>query len=309
MTARLEHAGDQGVQKSILAVIVLYKVAAAESQAFVSLRDLLAQDRKAADDVELIICDNTPYQQPRPPGFNGLYVHDGRNDGLAKRYNFAIARARQRGAEWLMLLDQDTTVNASYLREALERTALLAHDTGIAAVVPKLAKGSQLFSPHVPLYANPPFEIDMSLSGVPKRRLQVFNSGALLRVRRLEAIGGFPEHFWLDYLDHAMFHLLQEDGSKVYVMEAVLQHELSAQGLLGQRDPGPLSREWNTLEASADFFRRYGTRRERVLHCIDLLRMAFGIFRRGRYLQGLRVFGVALDCRPLNVRGTRRNAE
>ncbi len=294
--------------KSILAVVVLYKIAAEGSPAFQGVRVALDSDASIQDAIDLMVCDNSPNLHSRPLGFSGLYVHDGKNEGLAKRYNLALNRALETGAVWLMLLDQDTRLNGSYLREAMERVAALEEREEVVAIVPKLMQGPHLLSPHVPQYAKAPFRVDASLAGMLNVPLRVFNSGALLRVSRLEAIGGFPEHFWLDYLDHATFHLLQRDGGKIFVMNTVLQHELSSQ-TLAEEDGTSLSwRQWNTLEAASDFYKRYGTRRERNLHWLQIGRMALGAVKQWRYGHALRLFGTALGRRHPDRRARARDA-
>ena len=69
--------------QTTLAVIVLYRVAADASQAFCSLRSLMAADPQAAAAIDLMLFDNSPQPQPRPAGYTGPYIPNPANPGLA----------------------------------------------------------------------------------------------------------------------------------------------------------------------------------------------------------------------------------
>lgn len=110
-----EHAQST---KRILAVIVLHKMPAEQSPSFSSLQGLSARNRKVSATIDVVVCDNTPYDQPRPPVFQGLYISDKTNPGLAKCYNLALRIADEREIPWLLLLDQDTTLTREYSRRS-----------------------------------------------------------------------------------------------------------------------------------------------------------------------------------------------
>ncbi len=63
--------------------------------------------------------------------------------------------------------------------------------------------------------------------GVQQQPLCSYNSASTLRVRALRSIGGFPAEFWLDFMDHAVFHALFIRDYRVYVMLATLTHDFS----------------------------------------------------------------------------------
>jgi len=266
--------------KLILAVVVLYKVRAEQSQSFSSLQRLLAEDPEAARTIDLMVCDNTPYEQPQPAGFPGLYVSDTTNPGLAKCYNLALRVAQERGATWLLLLDQDTTLTAEYLREIVAQTREQAADTGIVALVPKLIQDGVVQSPHTrPTYRHAKF--DRSVAGRYQGWLYAFNSASILRVAALEAIDGFPEQFWLDFLDHATFHRLQQAGGRLLVLDACLEHELSTNDI-GKKDAASRKRYQNVLDAEHSFYRQYGSVADRIFHRIRLLRGFLGLLLKRR---------------------------
>ncbi len=97
---------------SILSVIVLYNCELAQSLSFSSLLQIVNANPELAKHLSLILYDNSPQPQSHATsaGFPTCYIHDPSNGGLAAAYNFALARAESEEREWLLLLDQDTTL-------------------------------------------------------------------------------------------------------------------------------------------------------------------------------------------------------
>lgn len=254
-------AGEQ----RILAIMVLYKSAPEESSAFRSLRDLLALDSAAQQRFACLLYDNSPEPHRVPDsGFPCTYVHDGSNPGLARAYNTGLRRAAETGAQWLMLLDQDTVLTPEYMGELL--AALDAHhaDPRLTAIAPRLYGQGRVLSPHLSLTKYD--EFPSHLHGLMTGFLYVFNSGALLRVADLQRIGGFDENFPLDYLDHATFHQLQAGGGRVFVLRAALPHELSLADPAGFSSPGFVRRYWPSMRAEHRYYRRYASKKELFWH-------------------------------------------
>jgi hypothetical protein len=278
---------DPGTRPKIFAVIILYKMKAEDSPAYRGLSLAMQSDRHFADSIEYMLCDNSPYAQLAPPGFHGTYINDLQNVGLAPRYNSAIQEAEQRGCAWLLLLDQDTFPTQSYLTELVA----LAHECNarpdVVAVVPKLLQRGRVLSPQYPqaLQWGHPAQIGSNAYGVSIRRLQGFNSGAMLKVSALRHIGGFPPHFWLDYLDHATFYLLQTQVGHVFIMHSILEHDLSTNPADQTRATDVSFREGNIFKASRDYFLRYGTFLERAHFCYQFMMVLAGAFRRGEFVR------------------------
>lgn len=265
----------------IFAVVVLYRMRAEESAAFCSLAELVGADVGVGAVVEWMVCDNSPHEQAAPEGFEGEYLRDGTNAGLARCYNEALRRAEAGGFEWLMLLDQDTTVTAAYLREVLEVAGLGLGDDRVVAMVPRLVEAGVVCSPAYPPRYGPARAIGAGECGAAKERLHAFNSGAVVRVRALREIGGFAEEFPLDYLDHATFTQLQTRGGRLFVLRSELEHELSSNDET-RRDDAAERRRAGVLDAEYRFYARYGSVTERLLRRFRLLRAALGRVVRGK---------------------------
>ena len=282
--------------KSIFAVLVLYRMPIEESATYVSLARALGQQAELAAKLKLMVCDNSAEPQAMPPEFTGDYIQDGANPGLAARYNLALSRAA--GATWLLLLDQDTRVTLAYAQELLALSEQEAAHEATVAIVPRLVSEDRMLSPHQPSYRPHGAGLDDETYGPAPGLVRAFNSGALLRVSALRAIGGFPEAYWLDYLDHAVFHRLQAAGGRVFVMRAALEHEMS------HLQPGRMNaaagrRQANQLAAELRFYREHGTPEERRLHRRDLARKALRAVTAGDIGQAARLLKAAISPAPM----------
>jgi GT2 family glycosyltransferase len=262
---------------SILAVVVLYKCDLSQSQTVCSLFQILNENPELAKQFSLVLYDNSPQPQSlaMPAVFPTHYVHDPSNSGLATAYNFALARAESEGRAWLLLLDQDTSLTPDFLFELLQAANNLSAAPAVAAIVPKLLVNGIMHSPAIPFIEQlrrqflPPVQpIGQSVVGVMPKPMCSYNSGSTFRVSALRSISGFPTEFWLDFLDHAVFHALSDNGYRVYVMLATLVHESSYSDLGSM----PIWRLHNVLMAQTLYVKQSGNFIDRFLYRIYLLR-------------------------------------
>lgn len=266
-------------------IIVLYQRTTQQSAAYQSL--LRWMETAARTDLHVLVYDNSPgageASSALPDGVQ--YYAAEENRGLAKAYNLALQLAAEREDEWLLLLDQDTSLTPEYGRELTAVLQAVSSDASIAAVVPRLAWNGVVYSPESSLFdqlrsqfPHRSHALPEAQAGVQLQRLAAYNSGALLRVAALQAIGGFPAEFWLDYLDHAVFHLLGQHNYCTYVMRSTLQHPLA------HTDPNavPLWRERNVLSAQTLLVKRFGNLIDRLLYRLYLLRMGWRSLRESR---------------------------
>jgi GT2 family glycosyltransferase len=262
---------------SILSVIVLYNRELAHSQSFTSLLQILKENPEWAKHFSLMLYDNSPQPQSHTlqANFPIHYVHDPSNGGLASAYNSALLQAESEAREWLLLLDQDTSPTREFISELLETVTSLDAATEVAAVVPKLMVQGFVHSPAVQFidqmrrqFQAPKGPIDRNVTGVLQQPMSAYNSGATIRVAALRSIGGFPPEFWLDFLDHAVFHALHAHGYRMYVLRATLVHDAS------HSDIGsvPSWRLHNVLMAQTLYVKRRGNFMDRLLYRIWLLR-------------------------------------
>lgn len=239
----------------ILAVLVLYKRAPEESESFVSLRDILQQRPDLAVMMSLLVYDNSP-EIHTPPAIPLWirYISNPANPGLAAAYNAGLQLANEVSTKWLLLLDHDTLLTETYVEQLTDLTTKLTEmESAVCAIVPKLTHkygGHQrVHSPHfMPRLAH--HGVDPCFSGMATEELSAYNSAATLRVRDIEALGGFPIRYPMEFLDHAVFHALQKAGGKIWVMDSQLQHDLSTTDL---EKNVSLARYKNILHAERNF--------------------------------------------------------
>ena len=263
----------------IFSVVVLYGRTADESEAFVSLNSLLAADSSLASKIDVLLYDNSPTAAD-PSQLRGSirtrYVHDPSNGGLAGAYRHALELARQHGSTWLLLLDQDTTLTAEYLSGLVSAAGTNASTVNVAAIVPILELDGRIYSPEADFFYHlrhqfpyaRNFPLSRDTAGIQVGRVNAYNSGAAIRVSALLEIGGFPVDFPIDYLDHAVFHQLQQHGFSVLVLPAVLQQKLSHIDL----NTVSLARHQSVLTSQRLFVDRYGRTVDRLLYRLWLLR-------------------------------------
>jgi GT2 family glycosyltransferase len=273
--------------RQIVAVAVLYRESILESASVASLLHILRDHPDWREQFSLVLYDNSPEPQPLPAELpvTPMYIHDGTNGGLAPAYQFALDQAIAAGIPWLLLLDQDTALTEEFLAEGLQRISELQTSTEIGGVVPKLVAKGIIYSPESDFlyrlrrqFRGEQHSVELASLGVQPRPLNAYNSGALLRVRALQAIGGFPRDFWLDFLDHAVFWEMQQHGFRLFVMQTALEQSLSHLDL----DKVPHWRHRSVLTAETRFVRRYGRRKERFWFRIHLLRYCAQSFLRRR---------------------------
>jgi glycosyltransferase involved in cell wall biosynthesis len=211
------------------AVIVLYRTAPNESE---SVRTLLESRRGLPEDIgkiEIVVWDNSPQGQRNDCVPDGVcYIHDPSNAGLANAYNRAVEMASEHHSEWLITLDQDTTLPDNYLLKMAEAARLSRRHSGIGAVVPQIVSDGKRLSPNVFLLGAVPYWYRRGISGVFKRPVFAFNSGAMVRMDALRQVGGYTPWFWLDNSDTQLYKELHRHGKRVYIAgEIQVQHEFS----------------------------------------------------------------------------------
>jgi GT2 family glycosyltransferase len=262
---------------SILAILVLYNRELSQSQSGSSLLRILNDSPELAKHFSLVLYDNSPH--PQTPeiaaGYPICYIHDPSNGGLASAYNFALQRAESEEREWLLLLDQDTSLTPEFVLELVQATGSLHSRSEVAAIVPKLQVNGRIDSPAADLFhqmrrqfLRPEQSITRETVGIQKQSLCSYNSGSALRVTALRSTGGFPSEFWLDFLDHAVFHALFINGFRVYVLRSILEHDSSYSDI----GSVPIWRLRNIILARTLYVRKSGTFVDRVLYRIWLLR-------------------------------------
>lgn len=253
----------------ILTIVVLYKRTPENSETVQSLTSEFRRNPGMADQIGLLIWDNSPDPVVDPQmQIPAIYRGDGENVGVAGAYDGGMRMAIASGCEWLLLLDQDTSIPAGFVSRLSEISREMQRRNDIAAIVPILMNGDEVSSPYVQGWfrrkaIHPPFR------GTPAGLLLAHNSGAMVRITALREIGGFDLDFWLDYSDIVLFDRLQRSGRKIFVAGDVqAQHSISISDYDSLVSP---ERYRNILAAESSYWDVYRAMPFRALHSLRLL--------------------------------------
>lgn len=180
---------------------------------------------------------------------NVLDTHSRTNEGLAVPYNLGLKNAIENNSEWLLLLDHDTLITASYLDKIINTSS-----KGLKAILPTVISDETVISP---LKSDKYISLrnkENVLPGITDASLMAINSGSAISTEVLKQINGFNEEFKLDFLDHWLFWKLNFDKSLKYlVSDEKLEHSLSVQNI---REVS-LSRYEGILEAECKYYLKY----------------------------------------------------
>ena len=231
----------------ILIIIVLYKQNLRESQSYVTLKGNVEHLQYPS---KLVLYNNS-IEKHIVGSDDEIVINSGRNDKLAKPYNYAWRMAKEEGYEWIMLLDQDSELTSDYfivLNDAIRHAG-----NDIAAVVPQINCNGTIISPtSMHGFSGPFWTVKRVDAEVPKNRyVSAINSAALVRTSAMTEIGGFNEKFPLDYLDCWYFYQFHKHGFRIKTMPSVVNHQLS---ILSLKDMGR-ERYRDYMQACARFAR------------------------------------------------------
>lgn len=235
-------------------VVVLHRTDPTSSMALCTLDEHL----RAHDEVHVIVHDNTENRAAPAvvPEVVDQYVTRPDNPGLAVAYTAAAEASAMCGAEWLMLLDQDTVVTRDHLEAVLAVvTGHVAVPDDVGVLVPTLRHEGRVISPHgrVRLATRP---LAQRRPGRVEEWCTHLSSGSVLRLTAVHEIGGFPADYPLDYLDHVVAARLRSGGWRTWLLGSTLDHRLS----LLEREQLTRPRLRSVLEAEERYHQAYGTR-------------------------------------------------
>jgi GT2 family glycosyltransferase len=281
----------------ILAVIVLYKSRPVDSPALNTLLAAISHLQLAEADVRILLYDNTPGGQDIGPLPNGTeYFADIENSGLPKAYNYALEIASRDGFDWLLTLDQDTTLPDDFLCKLCPVISMVAPKDSIAAIAPRLCDQNRVISPYTATsYWARTKSLPDSLFGIPGDPIYPANSAATIRVSALKSIGGYDPDFRLEFSDTVMFHRLQCKNLKIFFAGHIhVSHNISARNLRERSTP---ARYYGALCAEQAFYDEYLGRIERVMLLLKAIsRPFYRVWEAGGDLSFLKVTLKAL-CR------------
>jgi GT2 family glycosyltransferase len=261
----------------ILCVIVIYNRNIEESQSINSLLESYSANKEPFEAFKLIIYDNSleKHEILNTIPFEYEYVYKGNNDGVAKAYNYALNFSGEGFFDWLLLLDQDSSLPIDFVLNLVELVTKIESNKNIVAIVPKVFYRNKLISPSKILWGGIHRPIDEKYTGISTFPVTTIGSGVLLRMPFLKEIGGFNEVYWLDWLDHWLFYTINTLGKKIYITDSVIEHELS---ILIYENAMSEWRYKNILKFEKIFMMSFNSKSENYFYLLRLLKRSITLF-------------------------------
>lgn len=208
---------------SLVIIIVIYNRALEACESFQSVLAMNSDDQK----LHLFVYDNSPLPQ-EIKNYNGLeisYFHDPRNSGVGKAYNTGAEQAKKNDQEWVLLLDQDTSLPKSIL-EKYEQEITTNSKISLFVPVLKLKNGS-IFSPSRYRFKRG-FFLDSIRPGIHSLfNLAPVNSGMMIKVEAFFKVGGYNEKVKLDFADFQFVERFRKSYAEFFVLDVECEQDFS----------------------------------------------------------------------------------
>lgn len=149
-----------------------------------------------------------------------IYTDMQGNVGLSKAYNAAISKMEE--SEWLLLFDQDTTINEHYLREL---QLSIAKYPDIFIHVPVVQANKSIISP-AHIRGHRVHRLETVAAGIYSD-ITAINTGTAIKKEVFDLIGTYNEAFFLDYLDHDFIRKYKKKYKKIAVFICIIDQDFS----------------------------------------------------------------------------------
>ncbi len=156
---------------------------------------------------EIILYDNVGNQQ-KYNDFGGkvIYITEGENKGLAHALISIMSIAKERGADWVVTLDQDTSLPDNLVSEFSKYSNL----PNAAIIAPQVVDRRRPYQ-KVEKCTKPIQEIDFAITSSSFTNLYIY-----------EKLGGFDEWLFIDFIDNDYCKRAILNGYKIYRMNNVV---------------------------------------------------------------------------------------
>lgn len=197
-----------------------------------SLKELFLLDSfLEAKRFDIFIYDNSklPQEVPSFENVNIYYEHDESNSGVSRAYNQAYKKAKELDKKLLLVLDQDSSFEFSFIEQYMKMYQVYKSDYIYAPIVCD-EKKTKIYSPaflnnfvgKIQSFENFVYEEIYSLKGK-----SVINSGLMIPLEMFEKIGGYNEKLRLDFSDIYFIEKYKELNPKIVLVNVYLKHSIS----------------------------------------------------------------------------------
>lgn len=208
------------MENKLVITMVLYQTEFPQTPSY----QILEKAIKKNTSVYLLVYDNSKEIQENKLFHreNVWYIHDKANPGLAEAYNKGSQYLKEIQGDLLLLLDQDTLLDGTYIETLLN----LKVNQAIGAYVPIIHSHGRQISP---VFSDQYIGRHSKLpnAGIYSEPIMGINSGTAISKEMLDKIAPFNVAFPLDFLDHWLFWKIHQLNKKISVLDHQLMHDLS----------------------------------------------------------------------------------
>jgi len=154
---------------------------------------------------------------------DNFHYYKSKNIGLSKAYNYLLNIILKIHFNWVVILDQDTFIDNSFL-DLVHETVNKNHFNGIyiPKVCYKIKDKTFTLSPKKSFFSGSNF-----LIGKNKSNLIAINSGMLINTNVYRAIGLYNEELFLDFIDQEFLRRYRKKFPYIYLYNSQLIQEFS----------------------------------------------------------------------------------
>ena len=185
-----------------------------------------------------------------------ILIENSENLGLAKAQNIGLACARVEGADWILLLDDDSVPQAGMIAAMIAAWNTLPDRHRVGLLTPRLTDDQDSLKPYL-LTALGRFDLErtpMAAGVVVRNGVFAIASGSLIRGKVLDVVGNMAADYFIDYVDVEFSLRLRAAGFEIVgIGDAVLRHRLGEFQEIVGRD-GTLTGGLNTHSAGRRFY-------------------------------------------------------
>lgn len=204
--------------EKVLAVLVIYGQLPENTHSWQSL-----QATSAGKKLHWLIYDNSPVPPSSLPK-DILYEHHPNNPGVSAAYLRAASVAGELGAEWLLLLDQDSIFSEDWFAHY---EAAVSQHPAFPLFTPILTHGSSVLSPAPIRWGRTWSTTKLPPSTYNLRQFAPVNAGMLIRRNAYVQAGGHLPEVALDFSDFAFLFFFRKSHPEAILIKNRVEHQLS----------------------------------------------------------------------------------
>lgn len=206
-------------KENLLIVIVLYKEKLNAAQSFSTIV-------KGNSTQDIYVYDNSPERDFDAEKYSFVtYFHDSSNAGVSTAYNKGAQHAQKEKKEWLLLLDQDTSIPPDFINNLILE---VEKKQGYELYATRLLNHGKLLSPCGYKFKRG-YQLDDLETGVqPIHDITFLNSGLLISLDLFTRVNGYDASVPLYFSDFVFVNKLRKLINAFVLLTIELHHNLSS---------------------------------------------------------------------------------